>query len=83
MSKARKFGRKSTYIPNCRADERRPKLMDRRRGFTYEHETMLQEKAEKLLQGLQARMKEDPACKAYSSDKEREYMEEIRRLGLI
>ena len=49
MAKPRKFGTKSTYIPNSRADMRNKKLYQRGLGYTDKHETVMQKIRESRL----------------------------------
>jgi hypothetical protein len=49
MAKPRKFGTKSTYIPNSRADMRNKKLYQRGREYTDKHETVMQKIRERRL----------------------------------
>lgn len=49
MAKPRKFGTKSSYIPNSRADMRNKKLYQRGLGYTDKHETVMQKIRESRL----------------------------------
>lgn len=49
MAKPRKFGTKSNYIPNSRADMRNKKLYHRGLGYTDKHETVMQKIRESRL----------------------------------
>ena len=49
MAKPRKFGTKSSYIPNSRADMRNKKLYQRGREYTDKHEGIMQEIRERRL----------------------------------
>ena len=49
MAKPRKFGTKSSYVPNSRADMRNKKLYQRGREYTDKHEGIMQEIRERRL----------------------------------
>lgn len=57
MAKPRKFGTKSTYIPNSRADMRNKKLYQRGREYTDKHETVMQDIRERREMKQLERMK--------------------------
>ena len=60
MGKPRKYGMKSSYIPNARADMRfNKKLYQRGREFTDQHEAVMQEVRERREMKQLERMKAD------------------------